>query len=131
MRHLILERELYISIHHLDDKNTCSETPEPSSHYDSEDTEIYKIEEKLLGTITFINKKEKTLPLKKITTTKNNKKPIKQRSVSTYQKKNKKMNFKCPITDCHIHTETRKTIDLHYKKNTCTNTLLYTVCYKI
>ena len=26
------------------------------------------------------------------------------------------MNFKCPATDCQTHSETRKAIDLHYKK---------------
>ena len=116
LRHLTHEKELYISIHHLDDKNTCPETAESSHYYpDSEDTEIYEIEEKLIGTITFINKMEKTLP-SNTTTTKNTKKPIKQRSTLAYHKRNKNMNFKCPATDCQTRSETRKAIDLHYKK---------------
>ena len=116
LRHPKLDRELYISIHCLDDKNTCPETAESSEYPDSEDTEIYEIEEKLLGTITLINKNEKTLPTKKTTTTKNHKRPTKQRSVSAYYKKNKNMNFRCPAADCHTRTETRKMINLHYKK---------------
>ena len=116
LRYPKLDRELYIFIHRLDDKNPCPETVESSEYPDSEDTEIYEIEEKLLGTITFINKKEKTLPTKNTTTTKNHKRPTKQRSVSAYYTKNKNMNFRCPAADCHTRTETRKMIDLHYKK---------------
>ena len=69
-----LEKELLISLHRLDDKNICQETSHTSHYPDSEDTEIYDLEEKLLGTITYISQNEKVIPLEKITTTKNQKK---------------------------------------------------------
>ena len=105
LRYLILGKELFISLHHLDDKNICQEISKTPHYLDSEDTEIYELEEKLLGTITFINKKEKATPLKKITTTKTHKK---QSSVIIYHNENKIMTFKCPSKDCHICTKSRK-----------------------
>ena len=60
-----LEKELFISLHRLDDKNICQETSNTSHYPDSEDTEIYDLEEKLLGTITFINQNEKVNTLEK------------------------------------------------------------------
>ena len=113
LRYLILGKELFISLHRLDDKSICQETSKTSHYPDSEDMEIYELEEKLLGTITFINKKEKAIPLKKITTTKIHKK---QSSVIVHHKENKIMTFKCPSKDCHIRTKSRKAINLHYKK---------------
>ena len=115
LKHIIIEKELHILIHRLDDKNTCPELAESTPNYpDSEDTEIYELEEKLIGTITFNNKMEETLPLN-TTTTKNTKKPIKRRSTLVHHKRNKNLNFRCSAINCQTRTETRKEIDLHYK----------------
>ena len=94
-----------------------------TNYPDSEDTEIYELEEKIIGTITFINKMEETLPLN-ANTTKNTRKPIKRECSLVHHKRNKNLNFKCSATNCQTRAETRKEIDLHYKtlhvsKNYC------------
>ena len=108
---LTLEKELLISLHRLDDKSICQETSLTSHYPDSEDTEIYTLDEKLIGTITFINHNEKVIPVKQINTTKNKKK-----QGQGINKEHKVVTFKCPSTNCHVHTKSRKAINVHYKK---------------
>ena len=95
-------------------KNTCPELAESKPNYpDSEDTEIYELEEKLIGTITFNNKTEETLPLN--TTTTKNKETNKTEKYPSAPQEQQNLNFRCSAINCQTRTETRKEIDLHYK----------------
>ena len=89
------------------DENTLSTT-----YADSEDTELYELEERTIGTLTFINTTEEAPPL--------NVKIIKTTTDITKKKssqvpRNKNLNFKCSIAKCKTYAKTRKEIDQHYK----------------
>ena len=83
-----------------------------TNYADSEDTEVYKLEERTIGTITFITNTEEALPLN-VNIIKNTMKTTKKESSQVPQ--NKSSNFKCSITKCQTYAKTRKEIDLHYK----------------
>ena len=83
-----------------------------TNYADSEDTEIYELEERTIGTLTFINNTEETLPLN-VKIIKNTTKIAKKESSQV--PRNKNSNFKCSITKCQTYAKTRKEIDLHYK----------------
>ena len=113
LNYLTLGKELVISLHRSDDNSPCPDTSKSPHYPDSEDTEIYELEERLLGTISFISQREKATLLEKITIPKHHKKQI---NINLHYKENKIMTFKCPSTECHTRTKSRKAINLHYKK---------------
>ena len=100
--------EIMENVH--ENKNSMS-----SNYADSEDTEVYELEERIIGTLTFINNTEEVKHLecrhKLIILLKT----TKRKSSQVLRNRNNHSNFKCPFTNCQTHAKTGKEIDLHYK----------------
>ena len=79
---------------------------------DSEDTELYELEERTIGTLTFINNITEVMPLNvKIIKTTMNITTKKGYQVPPI----KNLKFRCSISKCKTYAKSRKEIDLHYK----------------
>ena len=80
-------------------------------HDDSDDTELYELEERTIGTLTYIENTE-VLPSngKELKTVKNSTKGKDSRMLH-----NKNLKFNCSITECKIYAKSQKEIDQHYK----------------
>ena len=105
-------KEARIKLHRVDDKIHFGKSinTEMNETNDSDDTVIYSMEEKLIGTIwTLDSENEKKKP----------KKEEKEQKLTRNKKTttpNMIMLFKCPIKGFNIRKENRKKINEHYKQ---------------
>ena len=105
-----LGKETMIKLHHVDDKIHIGKSikTERNKTHDSDDTEIYSMEENIIGTIwTLDSENENEKPQKeeqKLIRNKNTKTP------------NRIILFKCPIKGCNVRKEIRKKVNEHYEQ---------------
>ena len=112
--HLDTQIQMSVKLTQLENMEnlTVDESTLSTTHDDSEDTQLYQLEERTIGTLTFINNTEEVLPL--------NVKVIKTTTNTTKKKispvpRNKNLKFKCSIAKCKTYAKARKEIDQHYK----------------
>ena len=106
-----LGKEAMIKLHCVDDKvhNGKSINAVRYEANDSNDTEIYSMEEKIIGTIWTLGS-EKKKPQK------GEQKLMSNKLIKTIKTSNRIIFFKCPIKGCNVRKENRKKVNKHYKQ---------------
>ena len=105
-----LGKEAMIKLHRIDEvHNGKSINTVRYEANDSDDTEIYSMEEKIIGTIW-------TLDNEKIKPQKREQKLMTNKLIKTLKTCNRIILFKCPIKGCNIRKENRKKVNEHYKQ---------------